>query len=65
MPKLKTNSGAKKRFKVTKTGKIKRGKANRRHILTSKATKTKRGLRMPGVVSEADQPGVKRLLPYG
>ena len=45
--KLKTLSGAKKRFKLTKNGKIKRSRAYRRHILTKKTTKLTRGLRMP------------------
>ncbi len=64
MPKLKTHSGASKRFKKTGTGKVKRGKAFQRHILTSKKTKRKRQLDMPGMVDKADQPKVKRMIPY-
>lgn len=64
MPKLKTHSGAAKRFKKTGTGKVKRGKAFQRHILTSKKTKRKRQLDMPGMVDPADQPKVKRMIPY-
>ena len=64
MPKLKTHSGAAKRFKKTGTGKVKRGHAFQRHILTSKATKRKRQLDMPGMVSEADLAKVKRMIPY-
>ena len=64
MPKLKTHSGASKRFKKTATGKVKRGKAFQRHILTSKARKRKRKLDMPGMVSEADTPKILRMIPY-
>ena len=62
MPKVKTNSSAKKRFKVTGTGKITHQKAFRRHILTKKSTKRKRGMRMDGMVSDANMHFVKRLL---
>lgn len=62
MPKLKTNSSAKKRFKLTGTGKIKRKHAFKNHILTKKETKQKRNLRYMSVVSKADEPNVKRLL---
>ncbi|MBI4367169.1 MAG: 50S ribosomal protein L35 [Deltaproteobacteria bacterium] len=65
MPRLKTNRGAAKRFRFTKSGKIKRARSKRRHILTSKATKTKRRLRMPGIVKAANATQLKRLLPYG
>ena len=64
MPKMKTNRGAAKRFKATGTGKIKRSKAFKSHILTKKTTKRKRGLRQSGMVAEVDQRSVKRLLPY-
>jgi large subunit ribosomal protein L35 len=64
MPKLKTHSGAAKRFKKTGTGKFKRGQSKMRHILTSKATKTKRKLGGIVLVSEADAPKVARMLPY-
>ncbi|HWS17746.1 MAG TPA: 50S ribosomal protein L35 [Candidatus Elarobacter sp.] len=64
MPKLKTHKGAAKRFKKTATGKIKRGKAFKRHILTSKDTKRKRHLDADTLVSKADAPKVKRMIPY-
>ncbi len=54
MPKLKTHKGAAKRFKKTGTGKVKRGHARLRHILTSKDTKQKRKLRHGGLVSDGD-----------
>ena len=62
MPKQKTHRGAAKRFKVTATGKVKRKKAYGRHILTKKSRKRKRRLRMAGLVSEADLPGVRAML---
>ncbi len=62
MPKVKTNSSAKKRFKVTGSGKITFQKAFKRHILTKKSTKRKRSLRQDGVVSSANTHFVKRLL---
>jgi large subunit ribosomal protein L35 len=64
MPKLKTHSGAAKRFKKTATGKVKRSKAFLRHILTSKQTKRKRQLDMGTMVSDADTPKIKRMIPY-
>ena len=64
MPKLKTHSGASKRFHKTGTGKFKRGQSKMRHILTSKETKTKRHLRSGVLVSVADTPKVARMLPY-
>jgi large subunit ribosomal protein L35 len=64
MPKLKTHKGASKRFKKTATGKVKRGHSHLRHILTSKAKKRKRKLRSNVLVSEADTPKVKRMIPY-
>jgi len=64
MPKLKTHSGAKKRFHKTATGKVKRGKSGKRHILTSKATKRKRHLDIDTLVSKADQARIKRMIPY-
>lgn len=64
MPKMKTHSGASKRFKKTGTGRVKRGYAFQRHILTSKGTKQKRQADMPGMVSDADQPKIKRMIPY-
>jgi large subunit ribosomal protein L35 len=62
--KLKTHRGAAKRFKKTATGKFKRGSAFKRHILTSKTTKRKRGLRKSVVVSDSEQAKLERMLPY-
>ena len=62
--KLKTHRGAAKRFKKTATGKFKRGSAFKRHILTSKTTKRKRGLRKSTVVSDSEQAKLERMLPY-
>jgi large subunit ribosomal protein L35 len=62
MPKVKTNSSAKKRFKVTGTGKITHQKSFKRHILTKKSKKRKRNLRKDGEVSKANLDFVKRLL---
>jgi large subunit ribosomal protein L35 len=62
MPKVKTNSSAKKRFKVTGSGKITFQKAFKRHILTKKSTKRKRALRKDGMVSSANMHFVQRLL---
>ena len=62
MPKVKTNSSAKKRFTVTATGKIMHQKAFKRHILTKKSKKRKRALRKDGVVAKANMDFVMRLL---
>lgn len=62
MPKLKTNSSAKKRFKLTGTGKIKRKHAFKNHILTKKETKQKRNLGYMSVVDKADEKNIKALL---
>ena len=62
MPKVKTNSSAKKRFKVTATGKITHQKAFKRHILTKKTKKRKRNMRIDGLVSKPNMDFVKRLL---
>lgn len=64
MPKMKTHRGAAKRFKKTGTGKLKRAKAFRSHILTKKSSKTKRKLRKGGYVSVAQEKVIKKLLPY-
>lgn len=64
MPKIKTNRGAAKRFKVTATGKVKRKKAYLRHILTKKSTEQKRGLRKADLVSKEDEKKIKRMIPY-
>ncbi|HPB13607.1 MAG: 50S ribosomal protein L35 [Bacteroidales bacterium] len=63
MPKMKTNSGAKKRFSLTGTGKIKRNHAYKSHILTKKSTKRKRNLTYSGLVDKADHKNIKLLLP--
>lgn len=62
MPKVKTKSGAKKRFKLTGTGKIKRKHAYHSHILTKKETKQKRNLTHDTLVHESDVPRVKKML---
>ena len=62
MPKVKTKSSAKKRFKLTGTGKIKRKHAFKSHILTKKETKQKRNLTRTGLVDKADEKNVKRML---
>lgn len=62
MPKMKTNPGAKKRFSLTGTGKIKRKHAYKSHILTKKATKRKRNLSYFGQVDKADENNIKLLL---
>ena len=65
MPKLKTHKGAAKRFRLTATGKIKRGHSHARHILTKKSNKRKRLLDIDALVSAADQKRVEAMLPYG
>jgi len=62
MPKMKTNPGAKKRFTLTGSGKIKRKHAFKSHILTKKSTKRKRNLTYFGEVHKADEENIKRLL---
>lgn len=64
MPKVRTHSSSKKRFKVTGTGKIKRMKAGKSHILTKKTTKRKRNLRKATMVSAANEPAIRVLMPY-
>ncbi|MFR8995507.1 MAG: 50S ribosomal protein L35 [Negativibacillus sp.] len=66
MPKLKTHTGAKKRFKVTKNGKVKRAHAYKSHLLNNgrKTTKRKRGLRKAAYVDKANAGALKHLLPY-
>ena len=63
MPKMKSHSGAAKRFRRTGTGKIRRNKAFSNHILTKKSPKRKRNLRKATLVADADAPLVKRMLP--
>lgn len=65
MPKLKTHKGAAKRFRITATGKIKRGHSHARHILTKKTNKRKRLLDIDALVSPSDQKRVESMLPYG
>ena len=65
MPKLKTRKSVAKRFKLTKTGKIKRAKAFRRHLLGGKSSKRKMGLSKSALVSLSDANAIKRMLPYG
>ena len=64
MPKLKSHSGAKKRFNLTKTGKVKRAHANKSHILTKKDTKRKRGLRQAAYADATNVSAIKRMIPY-
>ena len=62
MPKMKSHSGAKKRFKKTGNGKVTRRKAGKSHILTKKTTKKKRHLRKETTVDKADEKRIKRML---
>lgn len=65
MPKMKTHRGAAKRLKKTATGKLKRMRAYKSHILTKKSKKRKRRLRKPTLISTGDHKRINRLLPYG
>jgi large subunit ribosomal protein L35 len=64
VPKMKTHRGAAKRFKVTGSGKFKRAKAYKSHLLEKKSAKRKRSLRQLTLVSAAEEKQVKKLLPY-
>ncbi len=64
MPKIKTNRAAAKRFKVTGTGKLKRNKAYKSHILTKKSTKRKRNLRQATITDATNVKNMKKVLPY-
>jgi len=64
MPKQKTHSASKKRYKVTGTGKVMRSQAYKKHILTKKSTKRKRNLRKSVLVAKVDQHNIKQLIPY-
>ena len=64
MPKMKTSRAAAKRFKLTGTGKLKRNKAYKRHILTKKTRKTKRNLRKVAMVDATNIKTMKKILPY-
>ncbi|MFH0764618.1 MAG: 50S ribosomal protein L35 [Candidatus Omnitrophota bacterium] len=65
MPKLKTNRSARKRMRITKSGKAKHFKAGRGHLLTGKRSKRKRLLGKPGFVSKGEMKSINKLLPYG
>jgi large subunit ribosomal protein L35 len=62
MPKMKSKRGASKRFRVTASGRIKRGNSNRSHILTKMTTKRKRHLRSPDAIDKSDAPAIRRML---
>lgn len=64
MPKMKTHRGASKRFKKTGSGKIKRSKAYGSHLLGHKSSKVKRNLRKSGLICEAEQKNVSKMIPY-
>ncbi|TMH09263.1 MAG: 50S ribosomal protein L35 [Betaproteobacteria bacterium] len=64
MPKMKTKSGAKKRFRVRPGGTVKRGQAFKRHILTKKSTKNKRHLRGATSVHETDMGSIAKMMPF-
>ncbi len=64
MPKFKTKRSAAKRFQTTGTGKLKRMKANKSHILTKKTTKRKRGLRQATLADKTNEKVMKKILPY-
>ena len=64
MPKIKTCRGAAKRFKTTGSGRVKRAKAFKRHILSHKGRKRKRHLRQGTLVSAVDERNIRRLMPY-
>ncbi|QIK37629.1 50S ribosomal protein L35 [Caldichromatium japonicum] len=64
MPKLKTNRGAAKRFRLTASGAIKRNASHRRHILTKKSSKRKRQLRAPHMIHPSDLRAARRMIPY-
>ena len=64
MPKIKTNRAAAKRFKKTATGKLKRNKAYKSHILTKKSTKRKRNLRQATITDATNVKNMKKILPY-
>ena len=64
MPKMKTNRAAAKRFKMTGTGKLKRNKAYKRHILTKKSAKVKRNLRKAVMTDDTNVKNMKKILPY-
>lgn len=64
MPKIKTHSGSKKRFSLTKNGKVKRAHAFKSHILNKKSTKRKRGLRQGAYADKTNAATIKKMIPY-
>lgn len=64
MPKIKTHRGAAKRFSLTKSGKVKRGRAYKSHILTKKSSKRKRNLRKGTYIAAVEEKNIRRLIPY-
>lgn len=64
MPKIKTHSASKKRFNLTGTGKVRRNKAFKSHLLSWKSTKRKRGLRQSTIASSANASIIKKMIPY-
>jgi large subunit ribosomal protein L35 len=64
VPKIRTNKSAAKRFRITGTGKIKRNKANKQHILSSKGKKRKRHLRKAGMVAAVESKNIRQMIPY-
>ena len=64
MPKIKTHRGAAKRFSLTKSGKVKRAKAYKSHILNKKSTKRKRNLRQGTFIAAQEEKNIKQLIPY-
>ncbi len=64
MPKIKTHRGAAKRFRLTKSGKVKRAKAFKSHLLTKKSSKRKRNLRRATYIADVEAKKIKQLIPY-
>ena len=64
MPKIKTHSGAKKRFSLTKSGRVKRAHAYKNHILNKKTRKRKRALRKNGYADVTNEVAIKQMIPY-
>lgn len=64
MPKMKTHRGAAKRFSLTKSGRVKRAKAYKSHILTKKSSKRKRNLRKGGYIAAQEEKNIRKLIPY-
>lgn len=64
MPKIKTHRGAAKRFSLTKSGRVKRAKAYKSHILTKKSAKRKRNLRQGTYITAQEEKNIKQLIPY-